>query len=136
MKININKNLKSAVIYLFTAVFTFIFDRVYAVFSHGVSSKDMSFMWLFLLCSGALFYLVLYVISDKTKRQPVRLALNIYNSGVAIFVAGMLLNGIFEIAGTSSVFIFYYKFIGIELIAIGFILTVIFMVKSRDGFLL
>jgi hypothetical protein len=122
IKINMNRNLKSAVIYFFTAVFAFIFDRVYAIFSHGVFSKDMSFMWLFLLCSGILFYLVLYLICNKTKRELSRFALNIYNSGTAVFVTGMLLNGIFEIAGTGSVFILYYKIAGIIFMVIGFIL--------------
>ena len=132
MKMNMNRNLKSAVFYLFAAVFAFIFDRVYAIFSHGVSSKDMSFMWWFLLCSGTLFYLVLYLMCSKTKRQPVRFAVNIYNSGTAVFAAGMLLNGIFEIAGTGSVFILYYKIAGIALMAIGFSVTVIFMLNGKE----
>ena len=119
-----NKNLKSAAAYLFTAVFAFVFDRVYSLFSHGVSSKDMSLMWVFLLCSGTLFYLVLYVICNKTTRQPQRFALHIYNSGTAVFVTGMMLHGIFEIAGTGSVFILYYKIAGIIFMAIGFILKV------------
>ena len=126
-----NKNLKSAVIYSFTAVFAYIFDRVYALFSHGVSSKDMSLMWLFLICSGTVFYLILALICNKTKRRPHRIALNIYNSGTSIFAAGMLLNGIFEIAGTDSVFILYYKIAGITLMAAGFIVTVIFMLRGN-----
>jgi len=117
-----DRNFKSAVIYFFTAAFMFIFDRIYAVFSHGVSSKDMSLMWLFLFCSGTIFYLALYVICPKLKYQPRRSALNIYNSGAAVFVTGMLLNGIFEIAGTSSDFILFYKIAGVCLICAGFIL--------------
>ena len=120
-----NKNLKPAVIYFFTAVFAFIFDRVYSLFGHGVSSKDMSFMWLFLFCSGTVFYFILYVICNKTKRQPRRYALNIYNSGTAVFVIGMLLHGIFEIAGTGSDFVLFYKITGIGFMAAGFILILI-----------
>lgn len=117
-----SRNTKSAIIYLFMTVFAFIVDRVYSLFSHGVSSGDMSFMWLFLLCSGTVFYLALTLLYSKTKRQPRRFALNIYNSGTAIFVTGMLLHGIFEIAGTSSVFTLYYKIAGSAFMAVGFIL--------------
>jgi len=131
MNVKTDKNLKSAVVYLFTAGFALLIDRVYSLFSHGVSSKDMFYMWLFLIYSGALFYLLLYLICFKTKRQPHRLVLNIYNSGTAFFVTGMLLNGIFEIAGTGSDFIIYYKFTGIVLMASGFILTVIFLLTDE-----
>jgi len=132
MKININadKNLKAAVIYLFTAAFAFIFDRIYALFSHGVFSRDMFSMWIFLIYFGAGFYILLYFICNKTKFQPDRLALNIYNSGAAVFVTGMLLNGIFEIAGTGSVFILYYKIAGIILMSAGFILILFKLYKK------
>jgi len=122
----INKNIKPAVIYVFTAVFAFIVDRVYSIFSHGVSSKDMSLMWLFLIGSGTVFYLILAFIRNKTKFQPNRLALNIYNSGTAVFVTGMLLHGIMEIAGTSSVFVLCYKIAGIILMSAGIILVAVF----------
>lgn len=120
------RNVKSAMIYLFTAAFAFIFDRVYSIFSHGVFSKDMFSMWIFLVCFGTIFYFILALVCKKMKHQPRRFAMNLYNSGTAIFVTGMLLHGIFEIAGTSSDFILYYKITGILLMTIGVIFTLFF----------
>jgi hypothetical protein len=126
-----NRNLKSAAIYFFTAVFAFAFDRIYAIFSHGVSSEDMSSVWIFLLCSGTLFYTALHIISAKTKYQPKRFACNIYNSGTAVFAVGMLLKGVFDIAGTGSDFILFYRIAGIVLMSAGAVLIVFFLRKKN-----
>lgn len=44
---------KTAAVYLAATVFTIIIDRIYAVFGHGVSSRNMSWMFLYPLV-GAL----------------------------------------------------------------------------------
>ena len=118
-----NKNIKTAFIYTCTAVFAFIFDRIYAIFSHGVNSASMSLVWLWLLCSGTVFYLILEFICGKIKKSVMnRLSKNIYNSGVAVFVTGMLLQGIIEIAGIDSELLLFYKIAGGALMLIGFVL--------------
>lgn len=123
--------MKPVIVYTLTALFAFIFDKIYAVFSHGVSSKSMSSIWIWLLCAGAVFYLILYFIRIKIKRfQLNRFTANIYNSGMAVFASGMLLGGIFEIAGTGSDFVFYYKAAGIALLAIGVVSLIISQLRN------
>ena len=120
----LTRNLKSAIVYSFTALFAYIFDRVYALFSHGVSSGDMSSMWIFLLCFGTVFYMILALIYIETERKPNNFSCNVYNSGTVVYTVGMLIQGILEIAGTSSGFILYYRIAGISFIVIGFTLIV------------
>lgn len=122
-----SRNIKSVITYTAAAIFAFVFDRVYSLFSHGVGSKSMSSMWIWLLCSGSTVYLLMELISIKTKKQiPSRLSMNIYNSGSAVFVAGMLIQGILEIAGTGSDYLLWYKTAGIALMVIGSLSILVF----------
>lgn len=123
--------MKPVIVYTLTALFAFIFDKIYAVFSHGVSSKAMSSIWIWLVCAGTVFYLVLYFIRIKMKIfQLNKFTTNIYNSGVAVFAVGMLLGGIFDIAGTGSDFVFYYKVVGIAFMAIGVVSLIISQLRN------
>ena len=56
----------------------------------------------------------------------------IYNSGIAILINGMLLKGILEIAGGTSAFISWFFVIGIGLMGIGIMLFIRMMIK-RDA---
>lgn len=114
-----DKNIKTVITYTAMSVFAFVTDKIYSIFSHGVGSNAMSSMWIWLICLGAVFYLLLEIICKKAKKTTNRLFSNIYNSGLAVFVVGMLLQGIVEIAGTSSGFILFYKAAGILLMVIG-----------------
>lgn len=118
-----NRNRKSVIVYVFTALFALLFDRIYSLFSHGVASASMSLMWVWLLCFGAAVYILIELLSMRTKKHiSGRLPMNIYNSGTAVFTVGMLLDGILEIAGTGSEYISIYRFAGILLMITGCIL--------------
>jgi uncharacterized membrane protein len=98
MKLN-----KTIINYLILTVAAIIFDKVYALFGHGVRSPWMSNMYLYLLGLGALvFTLFKLFIPNIMSCKGYRLFYNVYNSGVAILLNGMLLKGIFKIAGSSS----------------------------------
>ena len=126
-----SRNIKTVIVYIAVSLFAFVVDKVYSLFSHGVSSKSMSSMWIWLMCFGAIFYLLLELICRKTKKTTNRLSANIYNSGVAVFVVGMLLQGILEIAGTGSDFILFFRIAGALLMIIGAGLLLLFQFRRK-----
>lgn len=122
--LDINKKLKKVIfIYIFLTVFAIVFDRIYAVFSHGVSSTSMNFMFLFPLVGGAIHYLVLGLFLGKFNYEDFRFTFNIYNSGIAMVTVNSLLHGILEIAGTSSPYLSWFNIFGWSIILIGFFIT-------------
>lgn len=122
--LDINKRIKKTIIiYFLITIFLIIFDRVYSLFSHGVSSLSMNLMFLYPLLGGVVVYYILGYLS-KNKKNSMIISFNIYNSGIAILTVGSLLKGIMDIAGTSSQYIKYYFIIGVLVIitsVIGFI---------------
>lgn len=90
-------------VYLGISAFCILFDRIYALYGHGVYSPAMSLMFLYPLAGGALVFTLLWLINpaaDATANY--RVHYNLYNSGIATLLTGSLLRGIFDIAGTSS----------------------------------
>lgn len=119
--LDINKRIKKTIIiYFFTTIFTIVFDRIYSLFSHGVSSLSMNLMFLYPFVGGVVVYYILGYLF-KSKKYDMIILFNIYNSGIAILTVGSLLKGIMDIAGTSSLYIKYYLIIGILFIIISFI---------------
>ena len=122
--LDINKSLKKIIAsYIFITIFTVIFDRIYSRFSHGVSSISMNFMFLFPLLGGVIFYLLVSLFLGKFNYENFRFTFNIYNSGIAIVTVCSLLNGILEIAGTSSPYLSFFNISGWSLILIGVFIT-------------
>lgn len=104
------------------STFCILFDNVYAIFGHGVRSASMSLMFLYPLLGGALvFFLLRLFISNADQVRHYRFAYNIYNSGIAVLTVHSLLDGIFEIAGTSSDYLAYFTVFGWTFAAAGLI---------------
>lgn len=115
-----SRNIKSSVAYASVSAFAFIFNKIYALFSHGVSSDAMSEMWIWLLILGTLFYILLETLFYSGSEKSVSKAgSNVYNSGTAVVIVGMLIQGIVDIAGTGSDFIIIYRIAGISLMVTG-----------------
>lgn len=94
---------KTALVYLVVAVFCVIFDRVYALYGHGVYSAAMSLMFLYPLAGGtAVFALLWGLVPDAERIRRRTLFYNSYNSGIAALTVASALRGVFDIAGTSS----------------------------------
>lgn len=74
-----------------------IFSRIYALFSHGVSSFFMTFLWLPPLVAAALCGGVILL----TRRSSAWFD-RLFSCGVSCVTVGFCLRGIFEIAGTDS----------------------------------
>ena len=111
---NQSKNFtKTIVTYLILSVLAIVVNKVYGMFGHGVSSKAMTWMFLYPLIGGTLFYLAINGFANKISRfSGYRLAYNIYNSGIATLTFGSFLKGIIQIAGASSPYIVFYYVVG------------------------
>lgn len=135
MSISVIKKYKTVLVYLAVAVFAFAVDKVYAIFGHGVSSAYMTWMFLYPLFGGALFFLVLGLVAPQAESIPCyRLFRNIYNSGITLITTGSLMRGIFEIAGTDSPYVIWYYILGILCMVVGiFTLYIKCLGHSRES---
>ena len=105
--------LKTAGVYVCISVCCIAFAQAYALFEHGVTSPAMSLMFLYPLAGGTLAYTVLWLLQPAADAVPnYRAYYNLYNSGIATLTTGSLLQGVFEIAGTSSPFTIWYRVAG------------------------
>ncbi|MDO4543702.1 MAG: hypothetical protein Q4C01_04030 [Clostridia bacterium] len=96
------KALKIAMIYLGVALFCLMFYLVYNTFAHGVSSPFMSLLFLWPLILGFLPYTLLCIF--PAVRAPRRIGSNLYHAGLASLIVSSCLRGVFEIAGTTSIY--------------------------------
>lgn len=123
---------KTIRVYLILSVVAVVVDKVYGIFSHGVDSAAMTWMFLYPLLGGALFYfIILRLISNITKFAGYRVFLNAYNSGIATLTIASLLKGIFEIAGTNSPYLVYYYVMGGIFIAVGLVIMLIMTINQN-----
>jgi hypothetical protein len=74
-----------------------IFSRIYALFSHGVSSFFMTFLWLPPLVAALLFGGVILLIRRSSAWFD-----RLFSCGVSCVTVRFCLRGVFEIAGTDS----------------------------------
>lgn len=102
-----NEKKKKIIIYIVSSVVCILINFIYSLFSHGVYSNFMNFMFLIPLLLGTINVLV-----------------NIHNSivsndlalcGILTLTMGFFTKGIFEIAGTSSKYQLVYYVVGISL---------------------
>ncbi|WP_313538475.1 hypothetical protein [Enterococcus sp.] len=86
----------------------FLFQLVYHHFSHGISSASLKYAWLIMVYAGLLWWLIDRLFSNK----QLRLSSNLYHSGLACFITWCLLNGVMEIAGSDSPYLWLYLLFG------------------------
>lgn len=103
-----------------------IFSRIYALFSHGVSSFFMTFLWLPPLVAAVLCGGVILLI-----RRPSAWFDRLFSCGVSCVTVGFCLRGVFEIAGTDSPLLWGIFLWGGALIAASAI--VLFVNRGKDG---
>ncbi len=114
------------------SVVAIVVDKVYGIFGHGVKSAAMTWMFLYPLLGGALFYFIIERgIPHITKFAGCRVFLNIYNSGIATLTIASLLKGIFEIAGTNSPYLVFYYMTGGIFIVVGLVIILIMSIKQE-----
>ena len=116
---------------LILSVVAVVIDKIYGIFGHGVDSAAMTWMFLYTLLGGALFYFIIErLIPYITKFEGFRVFLNIHNSGIATLTLASLLKGIFEIAGTNSHYLVYYYMAGGVFIVAGLIIMLIMAINK------
>ena len=93
---------RTAGVYCGVTVFCGIFYLVYNRFSHGVHSPYMTWLFVWPLVLGVVPGV--YWKWRSNIPRPGWIPLNLYHSGVAAVTVSSMLRGIFEIAGTSSVY--------------------------------
>jgi len=123
---------KSTIAYLGAAVFCLVFERIYSIFGHGAHSDSMSLMFLYPLLGGALPFLLLWLFAPQAGRNRFyRPACNIYNSGIAALTAGSALQGVFEIANTSSPYSIVFAAVGWIMAAAGALIYMAGFIASK-----
>ncbi|NTM04598.1 hypothetical protein HQ706_08935 [Enterococcus faecium] len=93
--------------YFISSVILFIFQLVYHHFSHGVTSQELKWVWVIPMVGGAFLFIFEKILNTFRNR----LAFNLFNTGLASYIVGMILKGILEIAGASSPYIGIYRMI-------------------------
>ena len=108
--------------YILFALVCIVINFVYAQFSHEVSSNYMTFMFLYPAVIGVFTTLMNY--------KKIKYVSDLFFCGILTLTIGSFLQGIFEIAGTSSEFQIVYLVAGIGLILIGLVTLVVYMIKK------
>ena len=119
---------KTIIIYLCASVLTIIFDRVYAIFAHGVSSYAMSLAFLYPLVLGVVFYAIMFFINWYNK-----VSYNLYNAAVATITIGSILLGVNEIAGADTPYYVLYYYIAFILFGMSVIFPVVTLIIRKVG---
>ncbi|MDF2592928.1 MAG: putative rane protein [Clostridia bacterium] len=123
---------KTILTYLILSILAIVVNKVYALFGHGVSSPAMTWMFLYPLIGGALFYFLIYGFANKIiKFTLYRLFFNIFNSGIATLTFGSFLKGVMDIAGSGSIYLVFYYVVGGLFIAAGLILMFIMVINQK-----
>ena len=110
---------KSIIVYVFVTIFCIIFNYIYSLFSHGISSAHMTYVFMLPLVLGVFAFYFCY-----RKNLYDRVAFNLYNAGIATLIVGCILKGILYIAGADNT---YYNFYFL----LGFILVVLAIFKLK-----
>ena len=104
---------KSSTHYLFASAGLFLINKIYARFSHGVSSDYMSWMFCIPLLGGTLFFLILrWLKPEMAESRRYQQFRHIYSYAISTFSTGCMIKGIVQIAGTDSLLIHFYWIAG------------------------
>jgi hypothetical protein len=91
-------------------------------------------MFLYPLIGGALLFTALrFLIPQAAGHRYYRLFFNCYNSGIAALTVKSLLEGIFEIAGTSSPYLTAFTVCGWAMLITGLIILLFSALNLRHG---
>ncbi|MBR3898317.1 MAG: hypothetical protein IKJ43_03455 [Bacilli bacterium] len=109
-------------IYIGFTVFFVIFSFIYELFSHGVYSNFMIFVFTFPLIG--LFMNNIFI---KNKFLIPKISRNLFDMSLLTFSFGSIIEGVLEIYGTTNSLIFVYLIVGITLMFFSMISVVIFL---------
>jgi len=110
-----------------------IFSFVYHIFSHGVTSKDMQFSFVWFLGAALIYGLLLWIFPKFEKRAYYRLFMNLFNTASAAQVLGSVLKGVINIAGGSSAYVPFYFWIAILTYGLSFLAFILVCLPHRNS---
>lgn len=114
---------KTLILYTIFTAFVILANKTYALFGHGVTSDYMSWMFLYPLIGGLIYFTIIRMVFKKTCRlNGYRFFYNLHNTGIALLTVGSFLKGVLGIAGTSSNYNTVFFVIGWFFILIGQVL--------------
>lgn len=121
---------RNATNYFWFSLSLFIFQMIYSLFAHGVSSSYMKYVFLVPLLVGSGVSLLISLLPKENK-----LTSNLRQMGIATVVVGMILHGVFEIYGTAVGMVSVYFYVGFGILAIWLLtyLYIIFKQKNSDN---
>jgi uncharacterized membrane protein len=123
---------KTTAVYLALSLLAVVVNYVYGLYGHGVHSGYMTWMFLYPLLGGVMFYNLISLTIPGAIRVPrYRMFFNIYNSGIAVLTVGSFLKGILYIAGTDSPYTSYFDAAGWMLVAAGMIVLFSIVIRNR-----
>jgi len=106
-----------------------MFGAVYEHFSHEVYSRYMIYAFVCPLAGGALPLMSMSLF--RCRHLPGRLALNLYNAGIATLTIGSIMKGVMEIYGTTNDILRIYWIVGFGFVGIGLLLYAIELLTNR-----
>lgn len=106
----IKKN-RPCLIWFGITLFCILFAFIYELFSFGVYSNSMIFMFVYPLLLGALPCFFTSALNHR-----------LWNDGILLLIGSSLLTGIFEIYGTTSIYTTYMYYFGIACLLLSLIL--------------
>lgn len=125
---------KTVLTYAFFTILCILANKVYSLFSHGVSSVYMTYMFLYPLIGCAIVIVPLWVFVRQIKVvKGYRLFFNLYNSGIACLTFASFLNGIVIIAGTTTPYALVLFLAGAIFIVLSFIALIICIKRYRGS---
>lgn len=107
-------------------VFLVVFGAVYELFSHGVYSYYMIYAFAIPLVMGVIPYTIMVI--RPSCRRPA--SLRLYNSAIAAFTTGCMINGVLDIYGTTNGLVMVYPAAGVILLILG--LLPVSMIRGRS----
>ena len=123
---------KSVLAYSKVTIFLIILNYIYSLFSHNVSSDYMTYMFVYPLLGGLLVNLFLIIDEKITRMKLYYIGKFVLNYGIATLVVGSFIKGVFEIAGTDSIYLVYYFYLGIILASIGFLFLLYSLYRANN----
>ena len=89
-------------------------------------------MFVYPLLGGLLVNLFLIIDEKITRMKLYYIGKFVLNYGIATLVVGSFIKGVFEIAGTDSIYLVYYFYLGIILASIGFLFLLYSLYRANN----
>ena len=125
-----NANKKTFLRYVFVSILCLVFGIVYELFSNEVYSAFMIGAFVVPLVLGAVPFLMFGLI--KTQKSPSIYSRYLYHSGIATLTVGSIIQGVFEISGTSNNLVIIYLYVGLSLLGAGIVAYIVDLILKTS----